>query len=361
MRPTWPACPIALALMVVDAALPFESQFAHAMWLKTWSRCRSRGARRWNCCIAHDAACIESAECRLAALDRAAAGGCGRCADARARAQAVAGCAHRHTPGCRWPSALRSRAQCRGASALASAAGGAVPADWLAATVRHRSVVRVLASTSCATNTPRKSCPRATPPRELAAHAHRADVRANVSPDGVPLKVRQAIEHELALIARLRFEPYFLTVADVVQLGTRAEDPVPGPRQRGQLHRLLLPGCHRGRPRSHDAAVRAFRQRRAQRAARHRRRLRAPAPRGGDPVHLPQVRSPSRGAHRGGDQLPAALGAARHGPRDGHRSRSHRRSGATASIGSTAAASTPIGCARTASTPTRRSASCGSS
>jgi len=35
-------------------------------------------------------------------------------------------------------------------------------------------------------------------------------------PGGVPLKVRQAIEHELSLIARLRFEPYFLTVADVV-------------------------------------------------------------------------------------------------------------------------------------------------
>src|SRR4029079_18628678 len=35
-------------------------------------------------------------------------------------------------------------------------------------------------------------------------------------PGGVPLKVRQALGHELSLIARLRFEPYFLTVADVV-------------------------------------------------------------------------------------------------------------------------------------------------
>ncbi|HVO06435.1 MAG TPA: error-prone DNA polymerase, partial [Burkholderiaceae bacterium] len=35
--------------------------------------------------------------------------------------------------------------------------------------------------------------------------------------DGVPPKVHQGIEHELALIARLRYEPYFLTVADVVR------------------------------------------------------------------------------------------------------------------------------------------------
>ncbi len=36
-------------------------------------------------------------------------------------------------------------------------------------------------------------------------------------PDGMPAKVRGLVEHELALIAELRFEPYFLTVADVVR------------------------------------------------------------------------------------------------------------------------------------------------
>ncbi|KAB7627643.1 error-prone DNA polymerase [Alkalilimnicola sp. S0819] len=35
-------------------------------------------------------------------------------------------------------------------------------------------------------------------------------------PGGVPEKVRGLIEHELALIAELRYEPYFLTVADLV-------------------------------------------------------------------------------------------------------------------------------------------------
>jgi error-prone DNA polymerase len=33
---------------------------------------------------------------------------------------------------------------------------------------------------------------------------------------GLPAKVRDQIEHELAIIARLEYEAYFLTVADVV-------------------------------------------------------------------------------------------------------------------------------------------------
>ena len=35
-------------------------------------------------------------------------------------------------------------------------------------------------------------------------------------PDGIPAKVQHQIEHELALIAELRYEHYFLTVADIV-------------------------------------------------------------------------------------------------------------------------------------------------
>ncbi len=36
-------------------------------------------------------------------------------------------------------------------------------------------------------------------------------------PDGIPPKVRASIEHELALIAQLDYEPYFLTVEDIVR------------------------------------------------------------------------------------------------------------------------------------------------
>lgn len=40
-------------------------------------------------------------------------------------------------------------------------------------------------------------------------------------PDGIPDRVRQAIEHELTLIAELAYEPYFLTVHDVVAFARR--------------------------------------------------------------------------------------------------------------------------------------------
>ncbi|MDE2678216.1 MAG: error-prone DNA polymerase [Gemmatimonadota bacterium] len=36
-------------------------------------------------------------------------------------------------------------------------------------------------------------------------------------PNGIPPKVRAAVEHELALIAQLAYEPYFLTVEDIVR------------------------------------------------------------------------------------------------------------------------------------------------
>ena len=39
-------------------------------------------------------------------------------------------------------------------------------------------------------------------------------------PQGVPERVRELIEHELALIAELRYEPYFLTVHDLVRFAT---------------------------------------------------------------------------------------------------------------------------------------------
>ena len=110
-------------------------------------------------------------------------------------------------------------------------------------------------------------------------------------------------------------------------LGARPGHPVPGARQRGQFGGLLLPGRDGGGPGAHHAAVRALHQRRAQRAARHRHRLRAPAARGSHPVHLPQVRPPPRRADGRGHQLPPAQRAARRGPRAGPRPRPHRGRG----------------------------------
>jgi error-prone DNA polymerase len=54
-----------------------------------------------------------------------------------------------------------------------------------------------------------------TPDGELAHLAWRGAV--NRYPEGVPEKVRAQIEHELALIAQLRYAAYFLTVHDIVR------------------------------------------------------------------------------------------------------------------------------------------------
>ncbi len=62
-------------------------------------------------------------------------------------------------------------------------------------------------------------------PRELVPQGHTATsylrelTEAGARwrwPDGVPASERRAIEHELALIAELQYEPYFLTVQDIV-------------------------------------------------------------------------------------------------------------------------------------------------
>ena len=57
------------------------------------------------------------------------------------------------------------------------------------------------------------------PPGETPASHLRALTEAGVArryPEGVPKDVRDLIEHELTLIAELRYEPYFLTVHDIV-------------------------------------------------------------------------------------------------------------------------------------------------
>ena len=86
---------------------------------------------------------------------------------------------------------------------------------------------------------------------------------------------------------------------------------MPGQGIGGEFGGVLRAGHHRGRSRPDEPAVRALRLARAQRAARHRRRLRAPAARGGDPVRLPQVRPRARRAGGDGDLLSHEKRAAR--------------------------------------------------
>ncbi len=63
---------------------------------------------------------------------------------------------------------------------------------------------------------PEELCPAGQTPREHLADLTWAGARDRY-PSGLPDKVRQLLEHELALITELRYEAYFLTVWDLVR------------------------------------------------------------------------------------------------------------------------------------------------
>ena len=64
-------------------------------------------------------------------------------------------------------------------------------------------------------NTPKRSCRAGETPTTYLRKLTDEGVKKRY-PEGLPDKVRAQIEHELALITQLKYEAYFLTVADVV-------------------------------------------------------------------------------------------------------------------------------------------------
>ena len=63
---------------------------------------------------------------------------------------------------------------------------------------------------------PEELCPDDVTPAEHLARLTWAGAKERY-PDGIPAKVRRVIEHELKLIEELQYEPYFLTVWDIVR------------------------------------------------------------------------------------------------------------------------------------------------
>ena len=90
---------------------------------------------------------------------------------------------------------------------------------------------------------PEELCPAGETPSSYLARLTWAGAQERY-PDGVPTKVSQLIERELAIIEELNYAAYFLTVWDLVRFARVAGHPLPGTRLGGQLGRLLLPGSH---------------------------------------------------------------------------------------------------------------------
>ena len=86
-------------------------------------------------------------------------------------------------------------------------------------------------------------------------------------PGGASDKVRQQIAYELALIAEMNYEAYFLTVYDIVNVCQGKGDSLSGAWLGGQFGRVLRPGHYRSRSHAIRIVVRTLHFPGAQRTA----------------------------------------------------------------------------------------------
>ena len=123
--------------------------------------------------------------------------------------------------------------------------------------------------------------PRETVPDGKSPQAHLTQLTWDGArqrwPAGVPAKVDAQLRHELALIEKLDFARYFLTVHEIVAFARIAEPPIlcQGRGSAANSAVCYCLGITAVDPATSDSAVRAVHQRGAQGAARHRRRFRA--------------------------------------------------------------------------------------
>ena len=218
-----PGC---FALLLPTATQPFEAAFAHAMWLATWF-----GPDR--CAIAvellhrvGDDRLVDLAQrvARASGLPLVAAGGVRMHLRSRKPlhdalvatrlALPVAQCGFALEPNAE--AHLRSRGRLQ----------ALYPPEWLARTVAIAGLC-AFSLDELRYEYPREIVPDGHTPASHLRALTEAGARKRY-PDGLPDAVRALVEHELALIAQLQYEPYFLTVADIVHWAQAQGIPSPG-------------------------------------------------------------------------------------------------------------------------------------
>ena len=159
---------------------------------------------------------------------------------------------------------------------------------------------------------PRELAPEGESPIHYLARLAWAGARKRY-PRGVPEKVRGLLEHELRLIEELHYEAYFLTVWDLVRFARRRGILCQGRGSAANSAVCYCLGVTSVDPERMDVLFERFVSRRTERSPGHRRRFRAPAPRGGDAIPLREI-WPRPGRHdRRSDHLPPALRHPRRG------------------------------------------------
>jgi error-prone DNA polymerase len=216
--PTLAGLPDCLALLVAAEALaspqPFETLFAHALWLKTWFG--SRAALSLSLLHhAHDALLVDITErvAALAGLPVVATGAVQMHLRSRKPLHDVLAATRLNCAVAEAGFALQPNAEAhlRPRGRLAAL----YRPEWLQATLEFAGRC-AFSLAELRYEYPEEIVPAGHTPaswlRQLTAEG-----AARRFPAGVPPAVCATIEHELALIGQLRYEPYFLTVADLVQ------------------------------------------------------------------------------------------------------------------------------------------------
>ncbi len=210
--------PDCLALLVPNARQPFEQLFAHAMWLKTWFQDRAAITLE----LLHRAGDDDLLDlvrrvAQFTGLPIVAAGDVLMHVRSRKALQDTLSATRLGVPvaQCGWRLQPNAEAHLRSRGRLAAL----YEPSWL----EHTLVLAGRCGFSL--DELRYEYPQEIVPEGQTPTSHlRALTLAGAQrrypparfPQGPPDNVRSLIEHELALIARLQYEPYFLTVADIV-------------------------------------------------------------------------------------------------------------------------------------------------
>ena len=216
--PTLAGLPGCMALLVPAATQSFETVFNHAMWLKTWFGVE-RGAIALS--LRHHAldAVLVDVLTRVAAvtgLRLVATGGVRMHTRSRKPLLDVLTATRLKTTVAEAGFALTPNAEAHLRARVRLAA--LYRPEWLAASVDIAGQC-AFSLAELRYEYPREITPEGHTPTSWLRQLTEEGAAKRFPPDqgGLSLAVRGMIEHELALIAQLRYEPYFLTVADIVQ------------------------------------------------------------------------------------------------------------------------------------------------
>jgi error-prone DNA polymerase len=215
--PTLAGLPECLALLltlpVLLAAQPFETLFAQALWLRTWFGDRAALALPL-LHHAHDGVLLEVTQrvATLTGLPIVAVGSVLMHARSRKALQDVLSATRLKRPVAEGGFALEPNAEAhlRPRGRLAAL----YRPEWLEATLQFAGRCH-FSLDELRYEYPREIVPEGHTPSTWLRQLTEDGIRRRF-PQGETSAVRATVEHELALIAQLQYEPYFLTVADIV-------------------------------------------------------------------------------------------------------------------------------------------------